>query len=418
MLCLVVIAGGEGTRLKKIYKKKSKTLAKVNDIILLKQIYKNFINIKKKFLLINNKQKDIISFVKKNNLDFRIILEDQPLGDGGCLSQLKEIKNFHKYKFLIVPGDLIVNLDPSKFYNFHLKKNSSITLFVHPTNHINDSDTVILDKFCKVNKFYFKPHSLINKVSNISLSGISIVNGEEIKKIVKKKISFKSILKNSKNIFGYNSRELVKDVGTVERLVNARRFYNIKKIKKYNIKKKMPAFFLDRDGVINKELNNTYYSNPENLFEGIGKIIKKINNYGYLTVVITNQPGLAKGFFSFDHLNLSHMKMQNLLSAKGAIVDRIYFCPHHPEKGFRNEVKKLKIQCNCRKPKIGLFIKAIKDLNINKKKSVFIGNSIDDYLASKKINIKYLHIKNRIDIKHPWVFDDTIKAVNFFLKKN
>ena len=119
MLCLVVIAGGKGSRLKGLYKKKSKTLAKINDVVPLRQIYNNFANIKKKFLLINKKQNDIVHFVKNNNLDFQIIQEDQYLGDGGCLSQLQNIKKFYKYKFLIVPGDLIVNLDFSKFYNFH-----------------------------------------------------------------------------------------------------------------------------------------------------------------------------------------------------------------------------------------------------------------------------------------------------------
>jgi len=417
MLYLVVIAGGKGSRLKKLYKKKSKTLAKINDIVPLRQIYNNFSNIKKKILIINKKQNDIVHFVKNNKLDFQIIKEDQYLGDGGCLSQLQNIKKFYKYKFLIVPGDLIVNLDFSKFYNFHLKKKASITIFTHPTNHLIDSDTVKLNNFSKVIKFYFKPHLKLNTISNISLSGISIINGSEIKKIKRKRSRFNLILKKSQNIFGYNSRELVKDVGTIPRLLHARKFYNLKNIKKFNINEKMPAVFLDRDGVLNKESNNVNYSNPINLFKNVAQSIKKINENHYLSVVITNQPGIAKGFFSLKHLNLSHLRMQNLLSLKGAIIDRIYFCPHYPYKGFKNEVKKFKIKCDCRKPNIGLFQRAIKDLNIDIKKSIFVGNSVVDYLASKNLKIKYYHIKNRISLKLPWVFNNTDDAIFYFFKK-
>lgn len=417
MLCLVVIAGGKGSRLKKLYKRKSKTLVNINDIVPLKQIHNNFKNIKKKFLLINNKQSDIINFVKKKKLNFKIIKENEYFGDGGCLSQLKKIKKFYKYKFLIVPGDLIVNFNFSKFYNFHLKKKASISVFVHPTNHLIDSDTVQLNSSSKVIKFYFKPHSNINKVSNISLSGICIINGSKLKKIKEKKSSFKSILKKNQNIFGYTSREFVRDIGTIPRLLHARKFYNLKNIKKFNISNKMPAFFLDRDGVLNKESDNANYSNPTNLFTNIFKSIKRINDNGFLTVIITNQPGIAKGFFSIKYLNSAHLRMQNLLSVKGAIIDKIYFCPHHPNKGFKNEIKKFKIKCNCRKPKIGLFQKAIKDLNIDKRKSIFIGNSIADYLASKNLKIKYFHIKNRINLNNPWIFESLNSAVNFFFKK-
>ena len=120
------------------------------------------------------------------------------------------------------------------------------------------------------------------------------------------------------------------------------------------------------------------------LFEAI----KKINQSGYLAVVVTNQPVIARGEVTYDKLKEIHNKMETLLGKDGAYLDGIYFCPHHPDSGFEGEIKELKIDCNCRKPKPGMLIKAAEDLNVDLSMSWMIGDGKSDILAGKNAGCK------------------------------
>ena len=149
---------------------------------------------------------------------------------------------------------------------------------------------------------------------------------------------------------------------------------------------------MDRDGVLNIEKKNEKVSNPFNFTKGALNSLQKINKKNYIIIIITNQPGVAKGFITEKKLRQINQKYINFLSRKKILIQSLLYCPHHPEKGFKGELKKYKIKCQCRKPEIGLFKEAIRKFNININKSVFIGNSETDYLASKKIKIGYLHV--------------------------
>lgn len=106
--------------------------------------------------------------------------------------------------------------------------------------------------------------------------------------------------------------------------------------------------------------------------------IHLINKSRYLAICITNQPVIARGEVTFVELDDIHHKMETLLGQKEAYLDDLFFCPHHPDKGYAGEVKELKIDCDCRKPKIGMLIKAQDKYNINIKESWFIGDSNND----------------------------------------
>lgn len=416
MLYLVVVAGGKGSRLKELYKKKSKTLVPLNQSPIIDQIYKNCNKIKNKYLIINNKQKDIIKHIKKNKLKFNIIFENKPLGTGGCLYNLKKIKNYFKHDFLIIYGDLLVSFDYLKFYKFHKNKKSQITLYTKASDHAFDSDLILSDNNNKIKKIFFKPHKKNSPVGNTALTGVSLVNGCVIKNIEKNYCDFKKILNKYTKIYNYNSRELIKDIGTKKRLLECRIKYKNINFKDFLIQKKMPAVFLDRDGVINKEKKNENYSNPLNLNENVDKAIIKINKKNYLCIIITNQPAIAKGFLSENKLNIMHRKLLKFLSDKNALIHDIYYCPHHPDLGFKGEIKKYKIKCKCRKPSTELFKKAVKKYNIDLKKSIFIGNSMSDELAAKNLEISYLNI-GRKKLSNDKNFLSLEKAINHFFKK-
>src|SRR3989344_3159637 len=148
------------------------------------------------------------------------------------------------------------------------------------------------------------------------------------------------------------------------------------------------AIFLDRDGVINENVKDLTKLSQIKLIPNVAEAIKKINDSGYLVIIITNQPIIAKGFCTFEDIEKIHMKIKGMIAKIGGHIDRIYMCPHHPERGFEVEVVELKINCLCRKPKPGLFLQAIKELNINPKTSWSIGDSLSDIAASKKAGIK------------------------------
>lgn len=152
------------------------------------------------------------------------------------------------------------------------------------------------------------------------------------------------------------------------------------------------AVFLDRDGVINRNVPNlTKVEQFELIDESVSKAIKQINDAGHFVVLVTNQPVVAKGFCSMNDIALIHDKMNNLLN--DAKIDAIYICPHHPEKGFSGEVKELKIDCLCRKPKPGLILKAAQEHDIDLSNSWIIGDSVVDVAAGQSAGVKTILIK-------------------------
>jgi D-glycero-D-manno-heptose 1,7-bisphosphate phosphatase len=141
------------------------------------------------------------------------------------------------------------------------------------------------------------------------------------------------------------------------------------------------AIFLDRDGTINNYVPDLKHESQFELKKSVPEAIKAINDAGYLAIVATNQPDIAKGYFTFAELERVHEKMQALLLP--AKIDAIYVCPHHPEKGFLGEVPELKIVCECRKPKPGLLLRAAKEHNIDLTRSWMIGDSLTDVVTGK-----------------------------------
>ena len=128
--------------------------------------------------------------------------------------------------------------------------------------------------------------------------------------------------------------------------------------------------------------------NDFELLPGVSEAIRLINSSSYLCIVATNQPVIARGEVTVSKLNHIHEKMETLLGLDGAYIDGLYYCPHHPHKGFEGEIPALKIDCNCRKPKPGLLIKAADDFNIDLQASWMIGDGENDVKAGKEAGCK------------------------------
>ena len=148
-----------------------------------------------------------------------------------------------------------------------------------------------------------------------------------------------------------------------------------------NLSHKQKCVFLDRDGTLNKL--NGFITKPDDfeLLPGAAEAVRLINKSGYLAIVVTNQPVIARGDCTFEELAVIHNKMETELGKAGAFIDALYFCPHHPDKGFAGERAEYKCQCKCRKPAIGMLLQAAEDFNIDLTQSYMAGDSKSDILA-------------------------------------
>ena len=143
------------------------------------------------------------------------------------------------------------------------------------------------------------------------------------------------------------------------------------------------AIFLDRDGTIIRHVDFLNKASQIRLLRGVARAIVSFKKLGFLVIIVTNQPIIAKGFCTFDDIDKVHEKMNKLLAQNGAKIDAVYICPHHPERGFKGEISELKIECNCRKPKPGLLLQAMKEHNISANESWMIGDKESDIIAGK-----------------------------------
>ena len=189
-------------------------------------------------------------------------------------------------------------------------------------------------------------------------------------------------------MYVYDSPEYVKDMGTPERYKAVCNDFENGTVQAKNLRRKQKAIFLDRDGTINKYVAFLRNIDDFDLIDGVSDAIRAINNSGYLAIVVTNQPVIARGEMTFGELDEIHNKMETLLGYDGAYLDGIYFCPHHPHKGYDGEVPELKIDCDCRKPKPGMLLQAAEEFNIDLSLSWMIGDSENDILAGKAAGCK------------------------------
>jgi D-glycero-D-manno-heptose 1,7-bisphosphate phosphatase len=147
-----------------------------------------------------------------------------------------------------------------------------------------------------------------------------------------------------------------------------------------------PAVFLDRDGTINVEKNYLYRIEDWEWIPGAIDAIKLINQMGFLAVVVTNQSGVARGYYSEDDIKALHSRVDKLLATHGAKIDAYYYCPHHPDYGGR-------VNCICRKPSSGMLLQAQKDLDIDLQHAFLIGDRSSDIEAAIKVGVKPVIVK-------------------------
>lgn len=428
----IILAGGKGTRLKEVSGTLPKPMMSVNGKPLLQNIIEQCVrfNITDIKLLVSYKREIIEDYFgsgKQYGATIQYISETIPRGTAGALvDAMPELDE----KFLVIYGDTFFDIDLESFYKFHLDHRGDVSIFLHPNDHPYDSDLVEIDSDNRLTKIHTYPHDQQWR-QNLVNAAIYVFNKNSLKDIdlISKKPDiakhlFPSMLKSQKKLYGYISTEYIKDMGTPKRLRMVESDINSGKVELMQKKTPKVAIFLDRDGTINKEVDHLSSEDHFELIDGVGEAISKINTAGILAVIASNQPVIARGELEEHKLKVIHNKLETLLGKKGAYIDRIYYCPHHPDNGFEGEVKSLKFDCDCRKPKIGLFLRAKNDLNIILGKSWIVGDRTSDIMAAHNagmksvlVNTGYAGKDKKYEVKPDFVAKDLSNAIKIILKE-
>lgn len=386
---IVVIAGGQGTRIASVNADIPKAMIPIDGKpileyqILMAQRY-GFTDFLFIIGYLGDQIREYFGDGAKWGVTIKYFQETQPLGTAGALGYLKDKLT---EEFFVFYGDTVMDFDMIHMLDFHHRKHADATLLVHPNDHPYDSDIVDVDKDGKVKNFFIKPHpdcfishNMVNAAlfifSPSILSEIEVGTKSHIEKNVLPKC-----LQDGMRLYGYNTAEYIKDMGTPDRYYAVSEDVISGKVNRLNRLNKRPCVFLDRDGVINKEVNLLNKPEQMELIEGAADAIRYINGKGYLAIVITNQPVIARNLCTLEELDYIHAKLETLLGAEHAYLNDIYICPHHPDGGYPEERKEYKIKCNCRKPAPGLLLQAAKDWNIDMPHSIMIGDQDRDYQA-------------------------------------
>lgn len=382
----VILCGGFGKRMGKASESLPKPMTEIdNKNILSYQIEALKKEGIKSFLFITGYLGEKIREYFGDGSDFGVSIsyynEKEPLGTAGALLKM----NFEE-DFLFINGDIIFDFSLKKMLDFHNKNKALATLFTHPNTHPYDSTLIKADKCGRVKAFVSKNEDR-SGCGNLCNAGIQLVSPELLKLCEKQgKADFdKDVIRpavETGRIYSYKSFEYAKDMGTPERLLQVSADIRSGKVKSSRKDMKQKAVFLDRDGTVNVHKGFIVSENQIELTSKIADGISLLRSQGYLVIVITNQPVVARGDCTFEKLEEIHNRLEQLLGMDGAYLDGIYFCPHHPDSGFENEIKQLKIKCDCRKPQPGLILKAAEDFNVDLSKSFMVGDSPSDIGAA------------------------------------
>lgn len=402
MMQVVILAGGMGTRLREITGDLPKPLAPIAGSTLLgRQLDLIAASSLTDVVILSGYRADLIADYcgdgSKWGLSVRCIAEAQPRGTAGAvLDALDALQD----TFIVMYGDVVLDVDLDRLVDAHRTHATSGTILVHPNDHPFDSDIVEVDAEGMVTRIRGYPHPEGEDLPNLVNAGLYVLERRGLAELTGLppkpdfgKHVFAAMLDQGASLYGYRSPEYIKDAGTPERLAKTGRDIASGKVSALSLRSKAPAIFLDRDGVLNREVG--LISRPENLelYPGVGETVARINRSTFRSVVVTNQPVIARGDCTVEELGRIHARLDTLLARDHAYVDALYYCPHHPDKGFPGEVAHLKFECDCRKPATGLVLQAAEELQIDLGRSWLIGDTTTDMELARRCGLQFILVE-------------------------
>jgi D-glycero-D-manno-heptose 1,7-bisphosphate phosphatase len=379
---LIILAGGEGSRIKKFTKRFPKPLLKFDNKPLLQYIINYYVkfNFNKIFILAGYKGDQI--YKKYNNkiinlINIKVIVEKKPLDTLGAVLNIKKI--IHN-DFILVNGDTVIDFNLENLINVRSQKKMSVVLNKNINYKKNKKlNNITVDKNNNV---------IFSKKNNFMSGGVYFIN----RSLLKQKIKRTSIendlipeLIENKEIKGIiNNKKFFIDIGT---------YQNLKKAKT-SIPKffKKPAIFFDRDGVINHDFGYVHRYKDFKFKKNILKVLKFLSKKNIYIFIVTNQAGIGKGYYSIKNFFKLQRKIKKLLHDKNIYIHDIKFSPYHPNAKIRKYRKNSKF----RKPGNLMIEKIFLEWNLIRNKSFMIGDKLSDKLAAKKSNLYFEYPKKNI----------------------
>ncbi|MDF9787850.1 HAD-IIIA family hydrolase [Polynucleobacter sphagniphilus] len=429
---VAILAGGFGTRLKEV----SGDLPKPMVHILGKPVLEHLINLCKRFdfvdiaLLVHHQHELIREYFgdgSRFGVKITYCTESEPRGTAGALC---DSLNILSDRFFVLYGDTYADIDMAEMWKWHLEGQADGTLLLHPNDHPHDSDLVEINSRDQVIKIHAYPCSDGVIRRNLVNAALYVLEKSALKNLIPAvgrldlaKHIFPEMLKAGLILKGYVTPEYIKDMGTPDRLKRVENDILTGVSDRLASRNYRSCIFLDRDGTINEEVNHLCDPHQLNLLPGVGNAIRRINRSGILAVGITNQPVVARGEITVDDLDKIHFKLDYLLGLDKAYLDRLYFCPHHPDAGYPGEVQKLKIKCNCRKPGTALIDLAVRDLKIDRQASWFVGDATSDIEAGQRAGLRTILLRTGhggSDGKYPsapdYIFPNLSSAIGWIVE--
>lgn len=421
----IILAGGKGTRLYPLISDLPKPMISIAGKPLLEHLLDHSMKYGFcEFIFKTGYLSDRIEGYFKEGANYgcsiEYFIEKDPLGTCGGLNYFKNEKS----PFIIIYGDVLLNLNLSKLLNYHLCRKAQATVVVHQSSHPEDSDIVVLDDENRIVSTIHKPGS--DQFGNISNAALYILNPECFSEIPEKgmfdfgKDLLPKLIEKKYGVFAYPTEEYIKDVGTIKRYEEAQGDIAFGKV--FN---RVEAVFLDRDGVINVEIGLLHKKEDVTVISDVPQSIKLLNNTNIPAIVITNQPVVARNLCTIQDLEDIHNYLRLQLKNNGAYLGRIYYCPHHPDKGFPEENVEYKLECECRKPKIGMLLKAKQDYRLDLSKCFMIGDTSIDIKTGSDAGCRTVLVKTgykgedkKYDITPDYTFECLSDAVTFICKYN
>lgn len=427
---IVILAGGKGTRLG--LTDKPKPMVPVAGRPLLEHLVavgktSGF----EEFVFLNGHLAEVIEdhFGDGSHFGVKIehVREAEPLGTAGAVRQARDLLT---EPFIVLYGDVLIDLDLAHLAEFARHKGGLGSLFVHPNDHPYDSDLVLKDEAARITAFLSKPHEPNQYLPNLVSGAIYVLTPGAIDFVPEQGASdwgkdiFPAIIANGQDIYAYRSIEYAKDVGTPARLEKGESDLASGRTAKLSRRSPKPAIFYDRDGVLNVEIDGVHSPEELKLITGAGIALKKVNRAGIPAICVTNQPDLAKGLLTRDDLQLVFAALDTGLAESGAYLDDTYFCPHHPEKGWPGEVPELKVLCNCRKPGAGMLKTAAQTHFLDLPNSWIVGDKYCDIAAMQSVGGRGVLVRTGHngsdaekfpDVTPDFIADDILHATDYIL---
>lgn len=429
---IVILAGGRGTRLRSRLGDLPKPLVDVGGIPLLERqlVLARSYDVSHAVLLVSYGAGQIREFCASRRnfgLHLELVEDGEPRGTAGAtLAAFDHLAD----EMIILYGDAMLDVDLSRFLAAHAAEpEAAATLFLHPNDHPQDSDLVELDDAGLIKTFHPYPHDPQRFYPNLVNAALYVARKDALAPwrtarapLDFGKDLFPAMLARGSRLKGYVSAEYIKDLGTPSRLDRVCADLRSGAIERARRDRPQRIVFLDRDGTLNREIGHLTRAEQIELLPRVPEAIRRLNQAGYRCCVVTNQPVVARGDCSFEELHRIHNKLETLLGREGAYLDRIYYCPHHPHRGFAGEIAHLKTECDCRKPRTGMIERALSDLGGARATSFFVGDTSVDIETARRAGLRSVLVRTghggldgKLDAEPGVIVEDLYAAVDHIL---